>query len=188
MYGIKFSIEGSRSNEDFGFIQSCLLMIEQLKLNNKIKFFKFNETPIYMYIYDPKSITHADNKLYMYSTHIKGLCINARHVFNFSINNNINTGLSVPLFCEVMVRLYKDFLDCVINMPEYAEENWNYIRDYYKNVFKRYEKVNQEELLKKQSRYMLDLLRTCKNSNYRVNIRRFLHELDTYENFSQFNY
>lgn len=28
MYGIKFSIEGSRSNEDFGFIQSCLLMIE----------------------------------------------------------------------------------------------------------------------------------------------------------------
>lgn len=141
-----------------------------------------------MYIYDPKSITHADNKLYMYSTHIKGLCTNAKHVFNFSINNNINTGLSVPLFCEVMVRLYKDFLDCVINMPEYAEENWNYIRDYYKNVFKRYEKVNQEELLKKQSRYMLDLLRICKNSNYRVNIRRFLHELDTYENFSQFNY
>ena len=116
-----------------------------------------------MYIYDPKSITHADNKLYMYSTHIKGLCINARHVFNFSINNNINTGLSVPLFCEVMVRLYK-------------------------NVFKRYEKVNQEELLKKQSRYMLDLLRICKNTNYRVNIRRFLHELDTYESFSQFNY
>ena len=50
---------------------------------------------------------------------------------------------------------------------------------YYKTVYKRYEKINQEELLKKQSQHMTSLLKICKNTNYRVNIRKFLYELDT---------
>lgn len=184
MYGIKFCAESSRSNEDVGFIQSCLLMIRQLKLNNKIQFFKFNEAPIYMYTYDPESITHANNKLYMYTTHIKGLCINAKHVFNFGLKNNVDINLLVPFVCEIMITLYQNFLDCIVNKPEYAEQNWKYIQDYYKTVYKQYEKINQEELLKKQSQHMTSLLKICKNTNYRVNIRRFLYELDTNEVFN----
>ena len=105
-----------------------------------------------------------------------------KQIGKYSVSNELFLDLIFTEKCQCNCKF------CIAKTPEYAEENWNYIRDYYKNVFKRYEKVNQEELLKKQSRYMLDLLRTCKNSNYRVNIRRFLHELDTYENFSQFNY
>lgn len=187
LYDIRFCKEGSRSNEDFGFIQSCNLMLEQLKEKSNIEYFKFNEAPVYMYTYDPNSITHLDNATYMSSTHIKGLAINATHVYYFGLKNHIHPQLMLPILCDVMIRLYKDYLFCIKYRPEYREDSWKAIREYYLKVYKQYQKVDSENLQKAQSRYMKELIKLSDVVNYRVNIIRFLHNLDMYE-FPPSNY
>ena len=96
-----------------------------------------------MYVYDNNSITHANGKLYMYTTHIKGLVTNAKHVYNTCRNNKVDNTIIMKLMSEVMVRLYQDFLNCAKNMPEYLNDNWRYIREFYFDIYKQFEKINE---------------------------------------------
>ena len=178
LYNIRFSVEGSRSNEDFGFIQSCKLMLAQIGLKDKTKYFQFNETPIYMYTYDADSITHADNKLYMYTTHIKGLTINAKHLYDFCIKHKIDKNLMVPIFCDVTWRLYRDFLSCAMDKPEYLKDNWKHIKDYYINVYKPLEKISKVYMDHLYSQRMSSLVKL--RTSLPINLNRFLAELDKY--------
>ena len=186
LYNIRFCEASPRSNEDYGFIESCDMIIKNLKLYNKTVYSVFNETPIYMYVYDSNSITHANDKSYMYSTHLGGLVTNIEHIVNNSKRNNVAADLIADLTTQMMVRLYHDFLVCAKNKPEFLPQNWKYIRHYFLDIYRPYSKISKISLDIYYQREMSSLIKLVSKTVPNINIHKFMTLLEQNEELPQY--
>lgn len=183
LHDITFSREGSYLNEDVGFTRACNLIINNMKLYDETEHFKFIETPIYMYTLDPNSITHKNNKEFLYTRQTQALITNAKHSFNIALKNNVHESILIEEACAIMVGLYLDFLNIAAKHPEYLPDNWRIIRTYYMDIFKQYEKKSEEAMRIMFGQRIKTLLRASNNKRTPpLNIRRFLCELQENEN------
>lgn len=185
LYNIRFCEESPRSNEDYGFIGTCNLIAQDLKNKYNENYIYFNEAPIYMYTYNPESITHADNKLYMYTTHIFGLVTNVKHIVKNCINNNVNVGLIADLTTKILIRLYQDFLICARKKPEFCSQNWQYLRDYYLKVYKPFSKINPDALQNYYCQNLKNLTQLTSKLIPKINLISFLILLEKNEEMPQ---
>ena len=184
MYKIKFSKRSPRSNEDFGFTESCNMIIKSLDQPDKYSVFK--ETPIYMYTYDPSSLTHSGNNLYIYKEHIKGLIVNIQHVIINSKMNRVPNELIVDMIAVEMIELYRWFLLCGNKHPELLAENWNYLRAYYLNVYMPYSKIADNIVQKYYNKEKSNLLKLVSKTIPNVDLNKFLTSLRTSEDLPRY--
>lgn len=177
LYNIYFSKPGSRSNEDSGFMRPCQIIAQELEEKLKIPYILFNEAPVLMYTYDENSMVHADNQSYMYTKHIPGVTINAKHIETILINNHISIGLIIQEISRIMVDLYTDFLRCAKNSPKNLENNWNYIKKFYEETYYKYEKANSIALSQAYSRRLPYLTKMKSGIFPTINLKRFIEEV-----------
>ena len=188
LYNIRFCEQSPRSNEDYGFITSCYLILQDLKLRYKEEYFHFNEAPIYMYTYDPTSITHADNKTYMYTTHITGLVTNLEHIINNCKKNKVSINLIANLVTNMLIRLYHDFLVCARNRPDLLSLNWPALRHYYLDLYLPLSKINNNALENYYHQSINNLLILTSKTIPKINLMKFLDILETNEKMPEILY
>ena len=75
------------------------------------------------------------------------------------------------------VQLYHDYLRCAKNAPELLEYNMNFIREYYYEVYQKYEKINKDSLSHYYQIMMPLLLKWSSPLYPRININRFIGEI-----------
>ena len=178
LYNIHFCPESSYANEDIGFNRACMLVIKQLNLyDNTIKL-HFYGTPIYMYTYDKNSITHINNKEYMYTKQLKGLLLNERHVIKIAKKNKINLFFIWEDISFVMVRLWYDFWYLMKYAPETGQEHWNLLREFYRDLYKVYQ---HNDTTTQQHAIGIYTKQLQKIGVSRINFLRFLTDLENAE-------
>lgn len=144
IYNISFSMESARLSEDFGFIQSCLTIIKDLEYKLKINsFFIFKPTCILSYINDPNSLSHLNKEYNLSKNQVKALTLNGKHIFNICKNNNVAISILSSKLVIILIEILKWFNYSLNHYPEFAEENWQWLRKFYFDVYKTYEKINK---------------------------------------------
>lgn len=173
LYDIEFCENSSYSNEDIGFNHICISILKHIATYDNTMHQLFCETPIYMYTYNKNSITHANNKEFKYVKQTRGLMLNGIHIYRNLINNKVDKEVLLYEISNIMVGLYEDFLRCQ-SRPDLLQENWNNIRYFYTEVYRKYEKENADAL---QMMFAQRIRTFMKLSKERPNIKRFLAEL-----------
>lgn len=138
LYNITFCHESSYSNEDVGFNHSCSIMLKNIALFDTTKYSLFIPKPIYYYIYDSNSLTHINNKEFLYKKQVFGLVKNIEHTILLGEQNNIDKKILWEEISAIMVRLYYDYSYILIKHPEYAPAALPYIQEFYFNYYKKY--------------------------------------------------
>ena len=178
LYNIEFCKESSYSNEDVGFNHTCDMILNHIAVYDFTEHKVFYEYPIYVYTYDANSITHANGKEYYYTKQIAGLASNAKHVIKNGENNNVNIYVLLNELNVLFTGLYESFLLCAKKRPDLLYDNWSYIRDFYFEVYQKYENESEDILGLAMSQKMKHLLRIgVKN----INIKRFISDLKNSE-------
>lgn len=176
-YNITFCREGSYANEDIGFNHTCNMILHHISTYDNTVHKLFCETPVYMYTYDKNSITHANKKEFYYTKQTRGLALNGIHVIRKGEENKV---CEEALFTELtilMVGLYSDFLRC-LTRPDVLQENWNWIRKFYFEAYKKYENKCDSYLTMALGHKIKELV---KKYPMRLNIKKFLYELKNFE-------
>lgn len=185
IYGIKFCAESSYSNEDVGFNRACRLIFNQLDLFDSTKKIQFFKTPIYMYTYDKNSITHKNNKEFMYTKQLQGLILNTYHVIKIGEKNNIDKIFLWYEVSEIMVRLYYDFLVIMKKNPSFGQEAWTLLQQYYNDLYCKYQMNDELALQAAKSAYIKDIIKL--GTQY-INVFRFLHDLQNEKIIPEYYY
>lgn len=173
-YNITYSTTASYSNEDIGFNHTCQIITNDIGIYDKTPYVHFYETPIYKMVLENDSLTHKNHKEFMYKRQIHGLVNNHIHCVEICEKNNI-TKESIAIDCHsVIMRLYYDLLYVLKHKPEYAQESWDLIRQYYFSVYQKYQDIEENAVFSAYSFYLKDFR---KLGGPRLNIRRFIKEL-----------
>ena len=175
MYNITFCKESSYSNEDIGFNHTCTIILNNIKLYDNTQYRLFIKEPIYYYIYDVNSITHINNKEFLYTKHISGLITNIKHTLKIGEQNNLNKKILWEEICAIMIRLYYDYSYILQTKPEYAPQALQLIKDFYLNYYKLYEQDDYTILRVVMTHYVKHFM---KLKVKHINIFNFLKELD----------
>ena len=183
-YGIHFSKDGSRANEDVGFNRACRIIIKHLGIEEN---YLFIEKPIIQWVVDPNSITQRDNCAFSYEKQNLGLAINDLSAIDICRKNNIPEELLIDEINEIMVSEHYFFIATAQLRPEFLKQAWDGAKLYYEKAFKQYESNNFSSFQVTFS-YSLRRMRQrlkdgkWKNTKIPINIRRFLDDLKKYEN------
>ena len=168
---------GSYSNEDIGFNHTCKAVINDIEGYDLSKHYFFYEMPVYKMIYEKNSLTHKNNKEYLYVRQIPGLAINAEHCIRQLEKANISDNVLLFELNTFMVGLYYDYLYCEKKRPQAAQEQKQYIKDFYLNVYKSYENHELNETYQRMA--ISQKIKPLTKLTSRVNLQRFLRELNT---------
>lgn len=180
-YPIRFCTDklGGRADEDVGFNHAWTTVIEYLELSTDEQCSMYDDTPIYKKIRNDESITNTGH--YHFEKHIPGLTINAE----FCIRQLEKTDISLEVLIEelnvLFFNMYEAFLDCAKREDTYTQRNWECIKKFYFNVYKKYESdpLNEKHITQCTSRFMERLRKRTNN----INIRRFIRELNECEEY-----
>jgi len=126
---------------------------------------------VYCRTYDKNSIMHTNPHMKI----IKGIVYNYKYVIQLCKNNNIFppiVGINVTNF---MVQLYIEYLKCAKNSPELINYNLEFIKYYYKNIYKVFEKINGKVLNEIYYKRMPELIKLSSPKEPSVNLGRFLN-------------
>ena len=178
LYNIRFCRESSYSNEDVGFNRACHLVIRQLDEYDSTLKLQFFHTPIYMYTLDKNSITHANNKEFLYTKQLDGLVKNIYHVVKIAEENKISPNYIWEEVSFIMVRLYYDFWIVMKNRPELGQAAWILLRRYYQDLFKKYQTSDTTVISAAKGQFSKSLM---KLGIKQINFERFLRELESEE-------
>ena len=179
LYHIRFNTtpECSYSNEDRGFMAPCKLILDYISSYDKIKRLCFCSDVLYRRILDKDSITQANNGSFYYFKHIPGLVHNAEHIVNICKENNLHWKYPTRLITYYLVYLYECYLRCAKEHPDNLKDNLNALKYFYKNVYKRFELVNSQNLEQYYQQSMTHLLKYISELYPRININRFIGEI-----------
>lgn len=182
LYNITFCPNSSYANEDIGFNRACFAIIKQLQKYENTTLDYYFELPIYMYTYDKNSLTHKENKSFMYNKQVKGLAANIEHVKNICLLNGVDESIILNEVAFGLVRLYYDILTIGANYPETSQENWMIIRQYYHNIYEPYEDKAKEIISSIFSKWIRHI-KHIKNLNLDVHISiyKFINDLKNEE-------
>ena len=182
LYKVKFCNMpyGSYSNEDIGFNHLIDGLMRNIEIYDQTQHTFYYETPIYMYTFNKNSITHKNNGEFKYKKQVIGLIENINHTITYLEINKVKEWIIVEELCGALMRLYYDFLYIIKKKPEFAQQNWNKIREYYFKIYSNYEssKYINDSLSLAYTRYLPMLI---KLGIPRINIRRFIMELKNNE-------
>ena len=176
LYNITFCRESSYSNEDVGFNRACHLITRQLNEHDSTRKIQFFETPIYMYTYDKNSITHANNKEFLYTKQLSGLLKNIYHVVRIGELNHIADHYLWEEISFIMVRLYYDFLVVMKNRPELGQAAWMLLQQYYNDLYKKYDNGDNTIISAAKGQFSKSLM---KLGVKQINFEKFLRDLES---------
>ena len=178
LYNIRFNTtpECSYSNEDRGFMAPCKLIMEYIRAycDDRLRRIHFKENILYSRILDDNSITQANNGSFYYFKHIPGLAHNAEHIINQCKENGVHWFIQMRLITYYLVYLYECYLRCAKEHPENLQDNIEALKYFYKNVYKRFEKVNSKALQFYYYRQIQQYKQYICAREPRPNINRFL--------------
>ena len=181
LYPIKFCTDklGGRADEDVGFNHSCTTVIKYLETINDKQYSAYCDMPIYKKIHNDNSITSTGH--FHFEKHIPGLVINAEFCMHQLEQMNLSLDILIEELNVLLFNMYEAFIDCAKRENQYTQRNWEYIRQFYLNIYKKYENesLNEEYITQCTSRFME---RLQKKTNH-INIRRFLRELNDCEEY-----
>lgn len=181
LYPIRFCIDklGGRADEDVGFNHTCTTVIKHMETADNTQYSAYCEMPIYKKIRNEESITNTGH--YYFEKHIPGLVINAEFCIRQLEEMNLSLDILIEELNILFFNIYEAFIDCAKKENQYTQRNWEYIRQFYFNIYKKYENepLNEKHITQCTSRFME---RLQKKTNY-INIRRFIRELNDYEEY-----
>lgn len=180
-YSIRFCTDqlGGRADEDVGYNHVWTTIIKHMEIYDNKQYSAYCEMPIYKKIRNDDSITNSGH--YHFEKHIPGLAINAEFCMNQLEQTNIPLDMLIEELNILFFNMYEAFIDCAKRENKYTQRNWEYIRKFYLNVYKKYETspLNEEHITQCTSRFME---RLQKRTNH-INIRRFIRELNDCEEY-----
>lgn len=179
MYSIKFCTDpiGGRADEDVGYNHMWTTIIKHMEIYDNKQYSAYCEMPIYKKIHNDESITCTGH--YHFEKHIPGLTINAELCMKQLEQNNIPFDITDEELNILFFNMYEAFLHCAKKEHQYTQRNWECIRKFYLNVYKKYEisPLNEDNITQCISRFM-ERLRKITN---KINIRRFINDLNLNE-------
>ncbi len=175
LYHIYFATgpDESYCGEDLSFMQQCYMNLNEIKKQENIMHYFNNRMTLYTYVPEQDSITHTN----LYHKAIKGIVYNFKFILKQAKRNNISPAFVADSVTRFFIQLYHDYLRCAKNAPELLDYNMNFIRDYYYNVYKKYEKINKQLFEHHYQKMMPYLLKQTSERYPRININRFIGEI-----------
>lgn len=169
--------EASYSNEDRGLLNSCNLILKNIKHFEDTSHKFISELPIYYRTFNKNSITKKDNENFFHTKHIQGTVFNCEHMMKICQKNNVTPVYIAYKITEIMVDLYYYYLKCAKEKPEYCMENLKVLKYFYYNVYSVYEKINFRMLDQLYSKQIKRLLPLISLQEPRINIHNFIKRL-----------
>lgn len=181
MHNIYFSEQGSYANEDYGFIMAVRLILENLENYGFTNQIKHIQMPTFYQHIDKNSLTNKKENNYNYTKLPYGVIVNGLHAIQIAKNQKISTYSLLDIYNDILVREYTYFLDAVINQPESLASIWLIIKDFYMNHYRVYIKVQKDNIqfLNRKAIAFITNRNATFSKRLRINIRRFMHELET---------
>lgn len=143
-YNIKFH-ETSRANEDNGFntlIRLCTNDQEQIN---------FIPAHVYYWHESPNSITRANNCQYSYGGSIRdsfyGYVENMIYAVKEAKKRNPYNGYITMWAVSCMLNIYEYYIECYARAREHADNNFQWCKRYYNEVYKDLEENISREIL-----------------------------------------
>ena len=132
-YNIRFH-PTSRANEDNGFNTICRLC------SNEWEQINFISNHVYYWHENLNSITRINNNQYSYGSSetdsFFGYVENMKYAIQEAKKRKKNDEVIIAWTVTCMIQFYEYYIECCINAPEHADNNFKYCQDYYHNVYK----------------------------------------------------
>lgn len=128
-YDIKFN-NLSRANEDAGFNKLVKLFANE---NEQIH---YTQEIVYYWHFKENSITRINNSQYTYDQSFCGYANNMIWAIKHAKSQKANNSLVLETSILSMVDLYFYFIDTYHNDIRYIEQNWEWCKLYYKEIYK----------------------------------------------------
>jgi len=175
LYHIQFAVskDCSYCGEDLSFMQLCYMNLFELAEIERMQHYFTNKMTLCTYVPEQTSITHTN----LYKKAIKGIVCNFRYIVACARKTNVNAVRISDHVTRFFIQLYHDYLRCAKDAPELLEYNMAYIRDYYYNIYRTYEKINEDALTHYYQQMMPRLLKLTSPKYPRININRFIGEI-----------
>lgn len=143
-YKIRFH-ESSRANEDNGFNTICQLCMNEREQIN------FIPTHVYYWHENPNSITRINDCQYSYGSSktdsFYGYVENMIYAVKEAKKKNPYNGFITLWAVNCMLSIYEYYIECVAKAPEHAENNFNWCKRYYNELYKDLEHDISNEIL-----------------------------------------
>lgn len=177
LYNLSFceTPQGSYSNEDIGFNHTCNTIIHHIGSYDNSPHTFYYEYPIYKYIVDENSLTHKNNKEFLYKAQIPGLVENAIYCIRQCEQNYVNVDSIAREINVFLIQFYYDFLFATKKYPERADEYLTDIKRFYKEVYFKYE--SYPECLMYRRNLIGFRIKDLIKLTPRINIEHFLDSL-----------
>lgn len=166
--------KGSYAGEDMSFNRACQLILGE-------EGYKFLPTPIYAITINDNSLTHKNNKEFMWKQ-TPGFIENIAHFIKLCEYNKVNKEHFIERLDRFMALLYHQFLLGLDKDLEYTKQWWPQAHEFYLEYYAKYENYenNNEYLLMAQSASIKGLMYVNKTGRP-INIKKFLQELKNSE-------
>lgn len=139
-YEIKFN--ETRANEDTGYNKWVQLLCtnpnEQLRFIPEVVYFWHNKVD---------SITRINDGQYGLDQCFCGWTDNMIYAIKNVQKKRPFDGNVLQMICSVMLQLYYYWVETYAKKPEFAEQNWEYVKKFYHNCYKKIEEDITEEAL-----------------------------------------
>ena len=165
----------TRANEDNGFNMLCKLMC------NERQQIKFIPDVVYYWHTNENSITRINNCQYSYDQSFVGYTENMIWAFKEAEKRNPFNGAILYEKVATLMNLYEYFIETEVRDPRFIEQNWDYCKLYYKEVYKEVkDKIPQQAFIEAYN----SVMRNCYMGNKLVgiipsmSIHEFIDKLD----------
>lgn len=179
LYNLRMSSDPkcSYSNEDRGFLYTCQIIIQDIKVSDKTERFEPIDRIIYMRTYDENSITNSNKREFFYNKHFQGLVYNTEHMINMCKENNVSFKVYMAQVMLIFLYIYQCYLQCAAEKPENIPIIMPYLKYFYANIFKPFEKVCVKILTHYYSRMLPGMRKWISPTEPRININRFIDKI-----------
>lgn len=176
-YHISFCPESPFVNEDIGFNRICRLLSRQ----GLCKIARISQ-PLYMWTFDPNSLTHKNNHEFTYKKQNIGLALNGIHIYNTC--KNVITPEQLDLEAgEIMGAMHQNVIQVAQECPDCLQYAWRGARLYYEKVYKNAgenKKITLQAILTRTMKQAYNKREQWKKP-IPLNIDRFLQDIEKYE-------
>lgn len=168
---------GSYAGEDMSFNRAIFAILEDLKDKTKQEYSYYKPIPIYSVITNMNSLTHKNNKEFIYKQ-TPGFIENIIHCIYLLQINHVTMEKQLSIINNFMILLYHQFLLGLSYNINFVKSYWPQIRNLYFNYYYPYENENSLSLAQHSKFKSLNYINKSSKS---VNIFRFIEEIKTNE-------
>lgn len=181
MYNIHFSQEGSYANEDYGFSRACHLILDDWQRYFFADARKHIKIPVFYEHIDKNSVTKKNNDEFFYDKLSPGIIINGVHSIKIAEKAGVKIEHLLEEYNYILAQEYFFLLCCARERPEYADQTWAYIYNFYHTYYNIYKKFALRSLYPVFSQVSMPKIRArIKHwpGNIPININRFINDLE----------